>query len=104
ADVLARALARTAIDYGLAVRCRKQPREDLEQRGFAAAGRAHDRDEFAVGDREIDVAQRYDRVRPAAVTLREPADRDHVTGRRRPRSHCLRACDQSTSPLTSTGI
>jgi hypothetical protein len=31
--------------------------EDMQERGFAGAGRAHDRDELALFDLEVDVAQ-----------------------------------------------
>ena len=57
-----------------------QAGEDLQQGRLAAAGRADDRDELAVGDGEVDVAQRRDGVGPAAVALRQMADRDGVAG------------------------
>ena len=31
--------------------------EDMKQRGFAGAGRSHHRDELALGDVDVDVAQ-----------------------------------------------
>ena len=48
---------RLAVDLDAAGRLRLQPRDDADQRRLAAAGRADQRQEFAVGDVEVDARQ-----------------------------------------------
>jgi len=99
ADVLARAIDRRAVEDGLALRRRQQSGQDFQQSGFSATRGTHDRDELALGDREIDVLQGHDGVRSVAIALRQAADRDDVAGAIRPGGQSLCAGVQSTTPL-----
>ena len=59
-----------------------------KQGRLAAAARADDGDDLAVGDREVDIAYRLDRLGPLAEAFRYLPDRDHrgcamLTGRSR---------------------
>ena len=65
---------RAAEDIDAAARRRDQPGGDVEQRGFAAAGRPHDGDEFAVAD-----VQRRALDRGVAAAAGEPEGDRHVT-------------------------
>ena len=65
---------RAAEDIDAAGRRRDQPGGDVEQRGFAAAGRPDDGDEFAVGD-----VQRRALDRGVAAAAGEPEGDRHVT-------------------------
>src|SRR5690606_21800674 len=49
-----------------------EPAEDIEERRFAAARRALEHDELALGDREIDAPKRVHGARAAAVDLGQP--------------------------------
>src|ERR1700682_1589055 len=90
---------RRPVEKGLSLRSRQQPGQDLEQRGFPTARRPDDGDELSLRDGEIDVLQRHDGVHPAAVALRQVADRDDVAGGVRPGGQDLCAGSQSMSPL-----
>ena len=66
-----------------------EPGEQVHQRGLAAAGGAHDRDELAAAHREVDAAQRVDGGVAGAVVLGDrmhPGDR--VGAVRRDRRVC----------------
>ena len=56
------AVDRLAFDQDLAGIARDQAGDDLEQRGLAAAARTEQGRELALGERQVDVAQRLDAV------------------------------------------
>ena len=60
-----------AVDQHLAVG-REEAADDVEQRALAAAGRTDDRDELALGDREIDASEREHRAIVAAIGFGDP--------------------------------
>jgi hypothetical protein len=57
AAVAAGAAHRAAVEQDVAGTCRFQPGDDAQQRGLAAAARADEGDELAMGDVGIDIAQ-----------------------------------------------
>ncbi len=59
ADLVTRAVHRTAVDADLAVGWPYQPGEDAQQRGLAAARGAEHRDELVAADVETGVVQRH---------------------------------------------
>ena len=59
---------------------RVQPADQVEQRGLAGAGRAHQRHEVAARDVEVDAVQHLDLLAAAAIDLGDAADLDQ--GRR----------------------
>ena len=62
-----------ALEHDVAGRRPVEAAEQLEQRALAAARRAHERDEFAGGDRQGDAAERVDGRLAERVALREVA-------------------------------
>src|SRR5690606_37348377 len=63
-----------AVDLDLPAAGRVQPTDQVEQRGLAGAGRAHQRDEIAFRDFQVDAVQHFDLLRAALVALGEVAD------------------------------
>src|SRR5439155_4720630 len=53
-----------------------EPADEVEQRGLARAGRAHQRHEISPGDAEVDAVEHLDRLAAAPVGLRHAADLD----------------------------
>ena len=77
------ALARwLAADADVAGVMTHQPRDDLEQRGLAAAGRPDEGDELSRLDLQVDVAQDGQRPGRRPVRLVHPAERDPLAPRR----------------------
>ncbi|MDT4859491.1 hypothetical protein FQZ97_940000 [compost metagenome] len=70
----ARAVHRAAVHQQVASGLRFQPADGAQQRGLAAARRAHEGDELVFGDVEVDAFQRVDRR--AVKPLAEAADGD----------------------------
>src|SRR5262249_41803266 len=62
-------LERAAPVEDLAVRGRLEARDDAEECALAAAGRAEERDELALADHEIDLAEGGERPLPRLVAL-----------------------------------
>jgi hypothetical protein len=79
-----------AIDADLAAACLFEIGDDPQKRGLAAAGRADERDELALADREIDVGQRIDRAIGCLEGEGQIADVDHAA--RQPIAPARRVC------------
>src|SRR5262249_604810 len=62
AGVAARLAPGAAAEQHFACARALQPRDDAQERGLAASGRADDRDETAALDLDVDVAQRLERA------------------------------------------
>src|SRR5918996_2595033 len=88
-----------------------EAREQIEQRRLAAPTRAHDRDELAALDRQVDAAQREHLSAPGVVGLRQASCLEHAchVGSSRIVSRCSIRSSQSrsafacsTAPSTSS--
>ena len=71
---------RLTVDAGLAAGRPDQARQDLQQRGLAAAARSDQGDELPFGDRERDVGERLDRRAAGAEFLAQFVDFDDRRG------------------------
>src|SRR5262249_44817077 len=110
ADLVGRgARHRGAVDHDAAGRGRNQASQDLQQRRFPAAARAHQSDELALAHRERHAGERGHRLRATTISLANAVDRNqfaraHRTPRRRTRrnSSMLRKISLPTMVATTT--
>ena len=75
---------------------RVEPADEVEQRGLAGAGRAHQRDEVAARNVEVHAVQHLDRLAAAPVGLGDGADLDE-------RAHRSGSITRTASPSFERG-
>jgi hypothetical protein len=79
----------------------QQAGQNLQESGFAAAGRADDGEEFSITNREIDIFQSRDRSSCPSIDLGERTDDDDVALRRILGCQWLRQYFQRLLPVAS---